>query len=460
VEAPARAVSPGGTRSGGGPEPEQLSATMARLEAAARFGIVPGLERTRWLLARLGDPDRGLRGVLVAGTNGKGSVCALLEAMARAAGRRTALLAKPHLVRWGERIVLDGEPLDDDRFATLAGEVLAVADGAPPGEHPTQFEMLTAMGFLGAARHGADCVVCEVGMGGRLDSTNVADLGGCVITNIALDHREWLGDTMEAIAAEKAGIVKAGDWVVSAATEPARSIIAERARAVGADLRVLEAGRDWRGTRRGRGGVEVEVEVGVDGADVGAGADRGADARGDGSSTPRLRCGSPLMGGVQIENLAVAAAAATRLGIPEPAIVAGAATVRWPGRLQWVEGAPALLLDGAHNPAALTALGPEVVELAGDRRVVALFGAMADKQLDVMLPLVAGMAQEVVLTSVGGERAASAAALAAMLGGGNALEPPAAALAEARRRAGPAGLVLVCGSLALVGAVLAQLEPA
>jgi dihydrofolate synthase/folylpolyglutamate synthase len=429
---------------------------MARLEAAGRFGIVPGLERTRWLLGRLGDPDRGLPGVLVAGTNGKGSVCALLEAMARAAGRRTALLAKPHLVRWGERIVLDGEPLDDDRFAALAGEVLAVADGAPPGEHPTQFEMLTAMGFLAAARHGANCIVCEVGMGGRLDSTNVADLGGCVITNIALDHREWLGDTVEAIAAEKAGIVKAGDWVASAATEPARSIIAERARAVGADLRVLEAGRDWRGTRRGRGGVEVEVEVGV-GVD---GADRGADAQGDGSSTPRLRCGSPLMGGVQIENLAVAAAAATRLGIPEPAIVAGAATVRWPGRLQWVEGAPALLLDGAHNPAALTALGPEVVELAGDRRVVALFGAMADKQLDVMLPLVAGMAQEVVLTSVGGERAASAVALAAMLGGGNALEPPAAALAEARRRAGPAGLVLVCGSLALVGAVLAQLEPA
>ena len=446
MEAPARAVTTGGTRSGGGPEPEPFSATMARLEAAGRFGIVPGLERTRWLLARLGDPHRGLRGVLVAGTNGKGSVCALLEAMARAAGRRTALLAKPHLVRWGERIVLEGEPVDDDRFAALAGEVLAVADGAPPGEHPTQFEMLTAMGFLAAAGHGADCVVCEVGMGGRLDSTNVADLGGCAITNIALDHREWLGDTVEAIAAEKAGIVKAGDWVVSAATDPARSIIAERARTVGAELRVLEAGRDWRGTRRGRAGVEVEVQVGVTG--------------GGGASVPRLRCGSPLIGAVQIENLAVAATAAARLGIPAPAIVAGAAAVRWPGRLQWLDGTPPLLLDGAHNPAALTALGPEVAELAGDRRVVALFGAMADKQLDVMLPRVAAMAQEVVLTSVGGERAASAAALAAMLGGGTALEPPAAALAEARRRAGPAGLVLVCGSLALVGAVLAQGEAA
>jgi dihydrofolate synthase/folylpolyglutamate synthase len=419
---------------------------MARLEAAGRFGIVPGLERTRWLLARLGDPHLGLRGVLVAGTNGKGSVCALLEAMARAAGRRTALLAKPHLVSWGERIVLDGEPLDGERFAALAGEVLAVADGAPPGEHPTQFEMLTAMGFLAAARRGADCVVCEVGMGGRLDSTNVADLGGCVITSIALDHREWLGDTVEAIAVEKAGIVKAGDWVVSAATDPARSIIATRARTVGAELRVLEAGRDWQGARRGRGGVEVEV---ASARAAGAG----------GASTSRLRCRSPLMGGVQMENLAVAVAAAARLGIPAPAIVAGAAGVSWPGRLQWVEGTPPLLLDGAHNPAALTALGPEVVELAGDRRVVALFGAMADKQLDAMLPLVAGMADEVVLTSVGGERAASAAALAAMLGGGTPLEPPAAGLAEARRRAGAAGLVLVCGSLALVGAVLAQLEP-
>ncbi len=453
MEAPARAVTSGEIRPGGGEE--QLSATMARLEAAGRFGIVPGLERTRWLLARLGDPHRELRGVLVAGTNGKGAVCALLDAMARAAGHRTALLAKPHLVRWGERIVLDGVPLDDRRFAAVAGEVLAVADAAPPGEHPTQFEMLTALGFLAAASHGADTVVCEVGMGGRLDSTNVADLGGCVITNIALDHREWLGDTVEAIAAEKAGIMKAGDWVVSAATDPARSIIAERARTVGAELRVLEAGRDWRGARRGREGVEAEVRVEA-GPAVGAGGFAAPGA--GGSAAPSLRCEAPLIGGVQIENLAVAVAAAARLGIPEPAIVAGAAAVRWPGRLQWVEGTPPLLLDGAHNPAALTALGPEVVGLAGGRRVVALFGAMADKQLDAMLPLVAEMAHEVVLTRVGGERAASAAALTAMLGGGSALEPPAAALAEARRRAGPAGLVLVCGSLALVGAVLAGLD--
>jgi dihydrofolate synthase/folylpolyglutamate synthase len=297
------------------------------------------------------------------------------------------------------------------------------------------------MGFLAAARHRAETLICEVGMGGRLDSTNVADLGGCVITNIALDHREWLGDSVEAIAAEKAGIIKSGDWVVTACTEPARSVIAERAGSVGARLLVLEAGQDWRGTRRGRSGVEVEL-----------------DAAGGPPTGRPVAIRSPLLGLVQMENLAVAATAATLLGIPDASIIAGAASVRWPGRLQWVDGTPPLLLDGAHNPAALAALRPEVTALAGGRRVVALFGAMADKQLDEMLPRVAQMADEVVVTSVGGGRAASAALLAEMLGGGTAVEPVAAALSEARHRAGRSGLVLVCGSLALVGAVLAQLE--
>lgn len=278
-------------------------------------------------------------------------------------------------------------------------------------------------------------------MGGRLDSTNVADLGGCVITNIALDHREWLGNSVEAIAAEKSGIIKSGDWVVTASTEPARSVIAERAGSVGARLLVLAAGRDWRGTRRGRSGVEVEL-----------------DAAGGPPTGRPVAIRSPLLGLVQMENLAVAATAATLLGIPAASIIAGAASVRWPGRLQWVDGTPPLLLDGAHNPAALAALRPEVTALAGGRRVVALFGAMADKQLDEMLPRVAQMADEVVVTSVGGGRAASADLLAEMLGGGTAVEPVAAALSEARHRAGRSGLVLVCGSLALVGAVLAQLE--
>lgn len=411
---------------------------VARLEAAGRFGVVPGLERTRSLLRRLGDPHRGLRGVLVAGTNGKGSVCALVDAMARAAGHRTALLAKPHLVRWGERIALDGEPLDDPAFAALAEEVLDAADRAPAGQHPTQFEILTAMGLLAAARHHAGTVVCEVGMGGGRDSTSVVDLGGCVVTNVSLDHREWLGDTVEEIAREKAGILKPRDWAVTSAAEPARSLIAARAQEVGAALRVLEEGRDWRGRSRGRDGVEVAVRL-----------------AGPGSPGRVLRCHSPLPGRPQMENLATAAVTAARLGVPDPAIVAGAAAARWPGRLQWVEGSPPLLLDGAHNPAAMAALVPEVRSLAAHRRVVAVFGAFADKQLDGMLPRLREMADQWVLTSVGGTRAAAASDLAAMLGAGVAVEPVGVALEEARRRAGPSGLVLVCGSLALVGAVLA-----
>src|ERR1035441_170567 len=249
-------VPPPGSPPPGSPAPPRLAAAMARLEAAGRFGIVPGLGRTRWLLDRLGNPHRSLHGVLVAGTNGKGSVAALVESMARASGRRTALLAKPHLLCWGERIVLDGAPLDDLAFATLAEEVLDAADGAPVGEPPTQFEMLTVMGLLAAARHGAQTVVCEVGMGGGRDSTNVCELGGCVIPNVSLDHREWLGDTVAEIAAEKAAILKPGDWAITAASEPARSVIVSQAQRVGASLRVLQAGRDWQGSTRRRQGGE------------------------------------------------------------------------------------------------------------------------------------------------------------------------------------------------------------
>jgi dihydrofolate synthase/folylpolyglutamate synthase len=413
-----------------------LETALARLEAAGRFGIVPGLERTRRLLERLGNPHAGLRGVLVAGTNGKGSVCALVESMGRAAGRRTALLAKPHLVRWGERIALDGEPMGEEDFAWLAGEVLDAADLAPAGEHPTQFESLTAMGFVAAARRGVDLVVCEVGMGGARDSTNVADLGGCVLTNVALDHREWLGDTIEEIAAEKAGIAKAGDWFVIGASEPARSIAAERARAAGASVRTVEEGRDWTGRSLGRLGVEV-----------------------DAAAVPTITLRSPLVGSVQAANLAVAAAAATMLQIPAPAIAAGAAAVRWPGRLQWMDGTPPLLLDGAHNPAAMAALAAEVPNLAAGRRVVALFGAMADKQVEEMLPHLRALGSEWVFTSVGGERAAPPGTLAGLFGGGQALEPVGAALERARRLATASGLVVVCGSLALVGAVLSLAAP-
>ena len=171
-------------------------------------GMQLGLARTQALMAALGDPDRDLRGVLVAGTNGKGSVSAMVESICRAAGLRTVLLAKPHLRTYRERFVVDGAQISGEEFAQRVEELTpaveqVTADVGPP----TQFEMLTALGILVARARRPDVLVCEVGLGGRLDSTNVLDLGVAAVTSIALDHRQWLGDTVAEIAAEKAAIV-------------------------------------------------------------------------------------------------------------------------------------------------------------------------------------------------------------------------------------------------------------
>src|SRR6202043_800999 len=194
------------------------------------------LERTEALLAALGNPHLGLRGALVAGTNGKGSVCAVVDSVARAAGLHTVLLTKPHLTSYRERIVIDGQPIDEEQFVTLVDDVAHAAGTLPESLQPTGFEMLTAAGILCAARESAELLVCEVGMGGRLDSTNVLDLGVAVVTNVALDHREHLGETIPAIALEKAAIIKQANDAVTAAQEPALGVIRARCAEVGATL--------------------------------------------------------------------------------------------------------------------------------------------------------------------------------------------------------------------------------
>src|SRR6202521_1892460 len=209
---------------------------LASIEAVSWRGISLGLERTEALLAALGNPHIGLRGALVAGTNGKGSVCAVVDSVARAAGLHTVLLTKPHLTSYRERIVIDGEPIDEEQFVTLVDDVERAAGTLPESLQPTGFEMLTAAGILCAARESVDLLVCEVGMGGRLDSTNVLDLGVAVVTNVALDHREHLGETIPAIAFEKAAIIKHGNDAVTAAQEPALGVISARCAEVGARL--------------------------------------------------------------------------------------------------------------------------------------------------------------------------------------------------------------------------------
>ena len=194
---------------------------MAALDSVAWRGIMPGLERTRALLASLGNPQVGLRGVLVAGTNGKGSVCATVDSVCRAAGYRSVLITSPHFISYIERIVRDGSPVTETEFGALVARVWEAAEALPEELQPTGFEVLTAAGILAAREADAEVLVCEVGLGGRLDSTNVLDLGVAVVTNVALDHQDLLGETIPEIAREKAAIIKPGNLVVTGASEPA-----------------------------------------------------------------------------------------------------------------------------------------------------------------------------------------------------------------------------------------------
>ena len=222
--------------------PNRLSYTeaLAALESRGRFGIHLGLSRTRALLAGLGNPERSFRGVLIAGTNGKGSVHALVASAIVAAGYRVGQTPKPHLVTYRERLQIGGVPVDVDTFARLTDEVLAISDRvARRHGEPTEFELLTAITFLWFAESGIDLAVVEVGLGGRLDATHAWDGGVAAVTNVSLDHMDRLGDTVEAIAKEKAAIIMRGDLAVTGASGSPLEIVRRRSRRVAVPLTVV-----------------------------------------------------------------------------------------------------------------------------------------------------------------------------------------------------------------------------
>jgi dihydrofolate synthase/folylpolyglutamate synthase len=398
----------------------------------ARFGVKLGLDRETAILDRLGNPQLRLRGALVAGTNGKGSTAAMAASILNAAGMRTGLMPKPHLSSYRERIQVDLQPISEPDFARA---VAAVKPHLQQVSHelgePTEFEMLTAIAVAYLAPR-VDRLVCEVGLGGRLDATNVLDLGVAAITNVGLDHMAQLGATTDLIAAEKAAIVKPGNLVVTGCTGKPLEVVERAAAANGATLWRLGQEIKCDGRWRGWEGSEIDV------------AGPGFEHRG-------LRV--PLLGSFQAANAALAVALAHAMGVTEgSAVRQGLASASWPGRLELVAAAPRVLLDGAHNPAGLERVTADVRRLIGRERLVVVFGVMADKDYPRMLEVLRAAAPEaVVFTAAADERALAAQRLAELWPGSTTVMPAPAALDRGRELAGPKGNVLVCGSLYIVG---------
>jgi dihydrofolate synthase / folylpolyglutamate synthase len=426
------------------------------LRSRGRFGISLGLERIAALLDELGHPERELRGALIGGTNGKGSVVALARAALNAAGLRIGTMPKPHLVTYRERIAIDGRPLSRNRFAAAVASVLPAVDavGGRLGP-PTEFEVLSAAAFAELARAGVDLALVEVGMGGRLDATNALDPGVAVVTNVQHDHERYLGHTLAAIGAEKAGIIKPGNLAVTGASGRGLRPILDRCGRLAVPVRRAGPGQRYRAEvlQAGWEGLVVDVLT----------PER--ELRG-------LRVG--LLGSHQAANAAVALALLDALRedgqrrdaplpIDDAAIRRGFAMARWPGRLELLERTAfgRVLLDGAHNPAGALALARALREL-GVRRFPLVFGAMRGKRVTAMLRALAPLEPRPVFTHVDDPGALAPADLLRAWrrvgADGTEAPTPAAALARAAKlRAAVDQPVVVAGSLYLVGAVRGML---
>jgi dihydrofolate synthase/folylpolyglutamate synthase len=429
-------------------QPAQSGAAGARVQKHDLANITT-------LAEHLGNPERRYPSVHIAGTNGKGSTAAMLESILRspggagagrsAGGLRTGLYTSPHLERINERIRISGEDISEAEFAASFTRVLALiealmASGALAA-HPTYFECLTAMAFDAFAHARVEFGVFEVGMGGRLDATNILAPEVAVITQIDFDHENYLGHSIEQIAAEKAGIIKPGGWVVSAAERPeARAVIARRAAEQGA--RLVEAGTAWRleDVREDAGCYHATAVAAKSGA--------------------RIQLAPRLPGRFQLCN-ALAAATAARLlaerGFPveDRAIERGIASARWPGRLERLADYPAVYLDGTHNPAGARELLAFWNENFAGRRIYLVYGAMRDKAVDEITGLLFPRATTVFFTQPRQPRAISAETLAAMSGHlaehFEVVPDPEAALARALEIAAPDDAVFITGSLYLAG---------
>jgi len=394
-----------------------LTATQSR-------GVQPGLERMERLLAALGNPERGLRCLHVAGTNGKGSVCAFAESMLRASGHRVGLYTSPHLVEFAERIRINGVNASAQEIAIGINRLREVTAGWSEAEQPTFFELVTALAFELFARAGCEVVVLETGLGGRLDATNLAPKVACAITPIALDHAEWLGDTLGKIACEKAGILRPGVPAVTGLQEAeAAEVLSSAAAELGTPLQWIN------------------------------------------EPLPRTTL-LGLAGSHQRHNAALALGLVRAAGfeLSDEAVASGLASVAWPGRFHRLLGGK-LILDGAHNVHAARQLVATWREEFGGQRCRLIFGALTDKNPEALLAELAPLAEEIFLVPVASARGGDPKDLAELSVSFGVPTYLFASLGAAMAfvesfDAPPQAPVLLTGSLFLVGEALALLSGA
>jgi dihydrofolate synthase/folylpolyglutamate synthase len=388
-----------------------------------------GLDNTRQLAALAGDPQLKLRFIHVAGTNGKGSTCAMLESIYRANGLRVGLFTSPHLIRFGERIQIDRRPISDRKVIQQVVDLQPLLQHFPPNEHPTFFEVVTVMALRHFAAHHCDLVIWETGLGGRLDATNIVTPLASVITNISYDHQQWLGETLASIAAEKAGIIKPGIPVVTGVEQ-------------------LEALQVIRETARRQNAPLTEVPA-------------------DSIHQPPLdRIRLALPGSHQKHNAAVALATVrvldSQIKLREEAVDQGLAQVAWPGRLQSITlpAGQTVLLDGAHNLAGVQALAAALRQLFPAQRFALILGILSDKDWKGMGRVLAPLADRIFLVPVASERSAVPAELEAACREANPSAQTAvcSTVAAALQRAATDPVTVVTGSLYLVGEALELIE--
>jgi dihydrofolate synthase/folylpolyglutamate synthase len=388
------------------------------------FGANFGLENTRQLAALADNPQGKLRFIHVAGTNGKGSTCAMLESIYRAAGLRVGLFTSPHLVSFRERIQVNRQLISENELIRLVEEIQPLLKQFPADNHLTLFEVVTVMALKFFAEHACDLVIWETGLGGRLDATNIVTPLASVITNIAFDHQQWLGDTLEKIAAEKAGIIKPGIPVVTATEEKSALVVIEKiARERKSPL------------------TKVNSEFRIPNSEL------------------------SLLGEYQKINAALALATVAvlqkQIPVTENQIIAGLKNVDWPGRLQLIQipGGQTILLDGAHNADGAKVLRAALEKHFKPLRPVIIFGALADKNWPAICRTLAPLAAKIFTVPVASVRTADARELAAEFQSAN----PAAAVAVCENFSGAINackyepFVVVTGSLYLVGEALESL---